>query len=235
MMKTEGDRILPGDKLKLGKGVAFVKSRLIRLPACDQAWEADFRALPQPMTQTETHHLGVVVTKRGGRLLADLTVHGKPAVNDLATLLANAMRRPLDANARRPKVVHLKANPRWRELTPVLGELGVGVKVEKKLPRIDKTFPALLEELRAIQRESMVKPSPEQAKVEAMFPSIARYVRGYGFIEVGDQEGFGFVVRAIGYGGIDFADDSPETLAEAMTVLDAGLARWLAEQGDDSG
>jgi hypothetical protein len=177
----------------------------------------------------------MVVTRKGGRLLADTTVHGKPTVNDLATLLANAMRRPLDADARRPKVIHLKANPRWRELIPVLDELGIGMMVEKKLPRIDKTFPALLEELRAIQRARMVKPSPEQAKVEAMFPSIARFVRGYGFIEVGDQEGFGFVARALGYGGIDFDDDSPETLAEAMTVLEAGLARWFVEQGEGSG
>jgi hypothetical protein len=145
------------------------------------------------------------------------------------------MRRPLDADARRPKNIHLKANPRWRELILVLDEMGIGVAVEKRLPRIDKTFPTLLEELREIQRARMVKPSHEQAKVEAMFPSISRYVRGYGFIEVGDQEGFGFVVRAIGYGGVDFEDDSPETLAEAMTVLEAGLARWLAEQGEGSG
>ena len=77
----------------------------------------------------------------------------------------------------------------------------------------------------------MVNPSPEQANVEAMFPAIARYVRGYGYVEIGDQESFGFVVRAIGYGGVEFDDDSPETLAEAMTVLEAGLARWFEEQG----
>ena len=173
----------------------------------------------------------MVVTKKGGRLLADMTVHGKPTVNDLATLLANAMRRPLDANARRPKVIHLKANPRWRELVPVLGELGIGVTVEKRIPKIDKTFPKLLEELRAIQRARMTHPDAEQAKVEAMFPSIARYVRGHGYIEIGDQESFGFVVRAIGYGGLDFEDDKPDTLAEAMAVLEAGLARWFEEQG----
>lgn len=219
------------DKLKLGKGVAFVKSRLVRLPACDEAWEADFRALPQPIMQTEPHHLGMVVTKKGGRLLAELTVHGKPSVNDLARLLADAMRRPLDANARRPKNIHLKANPRWKELLPVLEQLGIGVTVEKKLPKIDKTFPALLEQLRMIQRAKMARPDDEQAKVEKMFPAVARYVRGYGFIEVGDQESFGFVVRAIGYGGLDFEDDTPETLAEAMAVLEAGLARWFEEQG----
>lgn len=219
------------DKLKLGKGVAFVKSRLVRLPASDEAWEADFRALPQPIMQTEAHHLGMVVTRKGGRLLADLTVHGKPGVNDLARLLADAMRRPLDADARRPKTIHLKANPRWKELVPVLEQLGIGVSVDKKLPQIDKAFPKLLEELRMIQRARMTRPDDQQAKVEAMFPAVARYVRGYGYIEVGDQESFGFVVRAIGYGGLDFEADTPETLAEAMAVLEAGLTRWFEEQG----
>jgi len=222
------------DNLKFGKGVAFVKSRLARLSTCEESWEADFRALPQLISQTQTHYLGMVVAKKGGRLLADMTVHGKPTVNDLATLLANAMRRPLDANARRPKVIHLKANPRWRELVPVLGELGIGVAVGKKLPKIDTTVPILLEELRLIQRARMTHPDAEQAKVETIFPSIARYVRGYGYVEVGEQESFGFVVRAIGYGGLDFEDDSPETLAEAMAVLEAGLARWFEDQGIES-
>ena len=53
------------EKLKLGKGAAFVKSRIGRLPESGQTWEADFEALPKPMTQTETHYLGMVVAKRG--------------------------------------------------------------------------------------------------------------------------------------------------------------------------
>jgi hypothetical protein len=77
----------------------------------------------------------------------------------------------------------------------------------------------------------MVKPSVGQAKVEPMLPAIARYVRGYGYIEIGDQEGFGFVVRAIGHGGLDFEDDRPDTLDEATTALETGLARWFQEQG----
>jgi len=43
-------------------------------------------------------------------------------------------------------------------------------------------------------------------------------------------QSFGFVVRAIGHGGLDFEDNTPETLAEAMAVLEAGLARWFEEQ-----
>jgi hypothetical protein len=218
------------DKLKLGKGVAFVKSRLVRLHACDETWEADFQALPRPILQSETHYLGMVVTKKGGALLADMTVHGRPSVNDLTTLLAHAMRRPLDGDARRPKFVRLRGHRQWRELFPLLADLGIDVSVERKLPGIDKSLRVHLRRLRDEQRAGMVKPSPEQSKVELMFPAIARYVRGYGFIEVGDQEGFGFVVRAVGYGGIDFEDDTPETLAEALAVLESGLARWFEQQ-----
>jgi len=84
------------EKLKLGKGAAFVKSRLKRLPQVDEVWEADFEALPKPIMQTETHYLGMVVTNQGGTLLADSHVRGRPSVNELATLLAQAMQRPLE-------------------------------------------------------------------------------------------------------------------------------------------
>jgi hypothetical protein len=219
------------EKLKLGKGETFVKSRISRLPESAETWEADFEALPKPMTQSETHYLGMVVTKEGGALLADLSVHGRPSVNDFATLLANAMRRPLDGNARRPKLVRVRGHRQWREMFPVLEGLGIGVSVEQKLPGIQKAFRGYVRQVRDERRAEMVKPTSEQANIESMFPSIARYVRGYGYVEIGDQEGFGFVIRAIGYGGVDFDDDTPETLAEAMTVLEAGLARWFEEQG----
>jgi hypothetical protein len=221
------------EKLKLGKGVAFVKTRLKHLPQADDTWEADFRALPRPITQSETHYLGMVVCQADGSLLADSQVHGRPSVNDLATLLAHAMRRPLAGNASRPKLVRLRGHHQWRELFPQLAEIGIGVEVsiERGLPVIEEAYDEYLRRLREEQRTGILKPSADQAKVEAMFPMIARYVRGYGYVEVGDQEGFGFVVRAIGYGGLDFEDDTPETLAEAMALLEAGLAQWFEEQG----
>jgi hypothetical protein len=219
------------EKLRLGKGVAFVKTRLKRLPHGDETWEADFQALPKPMTQSDTRYHGMVATKKGGTLLADLTVEGKPSVNDLATLLAHAMRRPLDGSARRPRRIHLRGHRQWRELFPALEELGVEVSAERKLPRIDKAYHAHLRQVREERRADMVEPTPTQAKVDTMFPAIARYVGGYGYVEIGDQESFGFIVRAIGYGGIDFDDDKADTLAEAMAVLEAGLVRWFEEQG----
>jgi hypothetical protein len=225
------------EKLRLGKGAAFVKARLKRLPQGDETWEADFQALPKPVEQTQTHYLGMVVTGKDGSLLADLTVHGRPSVNDLATILAHAMRRPLDGDARRPKFVHLRGHHQWRELFLHLEEIGVGVKVfaGRDLPGIQKAYNEHLRRLRDEQRVGMIQPTPEQAKVEAMFPAVAEYVRGGGYVEIGDQEGFGFVVRAIGYGGLDFEDDRPETLGEAMAALEAGLARWFEEQGVETG
>ena len=219
------------EKLKLGKEAAFDKSRLKRLSQRDETWEADFRALPKPIDQSVTHYRGMVVTEAGSSLLSESHVHGRPSVNDLATLLSNAMRRPLEGKARRPSLVHVRGHHQWRELFPVLKELGVEVSVERELPGIEKAYRGHLRRLRDEHRVGMVKPSAEQTKVEAMFPAIARYVNGYGYIEIGDQEGFGFVVRAIGYGGLDFEDDKPDTLAEALAALEVGLTRWFEEQG----
>jgi hypothetical protein len=219
------------EKLKLGKGVAFDKSRLTCLHQIDETWEADFRALPKPIDQTVTQYRGMVVTEEGGSLLSESQVHGRPSVNDLATLLAHAMRRPLLGKSRRPKLVRLRGHHQWRELFPVLKELGVEVSVERELSGIEQAYRDHIRRLRDEHRVGMVKPSPVQAKVETMFPAIARYVRGYGYIEIGDQESVRFVVRAISYGGLDFEDDRPDTLAEAMTVLEAGLTRWFEEQG----
>jgi hypothetical protein len=56
-------------------------------------------------------------------------------------------------------------------------------------------------------------------------------VAGYGHIEIGDQEMFGFTARAIDYGGLVFEDEAAETLAEALAALEKGLARWFQNEG----
>ncbi|MEW4568346.1 hypothetical protein AB1L88_10805 [Tautonia sp. JC769] len=221
------------EKLKLGKGVALVKSQMKRLPQEDETWEADFRALSKPIEQGETHYQGMVVGTEDGSLLAELPVHGRPSVNDLATLLAHAMRRPLTGRAHRPRLVRLRGHHQWRGLFPHLEEIGIEVEVsvERGLPVIEDAYAELLRILEERKKEGMARPTPEQARIESLFPAIAEYVRGYGHVEIGDQETFGFVVRAIGYGGLDFEDDRPGTLAEATAVLEAGLVRWFEEQG----
>jgi hypothetical protein len=44
---------------------------------------------------------------------------------------------------------------------------------------------------------------------------------------------FGFVARALDYGGLAFEDDKPDTLAEALAALEKGLRAWFEEQGID--
>lgn len=221
------------EKLKLGKGAAFVKSRFKRLRQEDETWEADFRALPKPITQSETHYLGLVVAQPNGSLLADSHVEGRPSVNDLATLLAHAMRRPLTGSAHRPRHVHVRGHHQWRELFSHLAELGIQVVVQKELPKVQDAYEAHLQQLRETHRVGVVKPTEEQAGVEETFPAIARWVRGYGHVEIGDQEMFGFVVRALDYGGLVFEDDKPDTLAEAMAALEKGLTEYFEREAID--
>lgn len=218
-------------QLKLGKGATFfVKSSLKRLRQKDETWEADFRPLPKPPMQSETHYLGMVVTQPDGFYLADLEVERRPSVNDLATLLANAMRRPFTEGMHRPRRLHLRGHPQWRELFPHLAELGIEVSVRQELPKVKEAYQDYLRQMRESRRAKMVRPTTEQAGVEKLFPAIAQWVRD-GHIEIGDQEGFGFVVRALDYGGMVFEDDKPDTLAEALVALEKGLKKWFDELG----
>jgi hypothetical protein len=219
-------------KLKLGKGAAFVKSRFKRLRQEEETWEADFQALPKPITQTRTDYLGMVVAPNGS-FLADSHVEGRPTVNDMATLLAHAMRRPLTGGAHRPRRIHVRGHPQWKELFPHLDELGIKVGVHRELPKVQRAYQGYLRQRREAHRVGMVKPTAEQQSVEQMFPAIARWVRGYGHIEIGDQEMFGFVARALDYGGLAFEDDRPDTLAEAMASLERGLAEYFKREGID--
>ena len=73
--------------------------------------------------------------------------------------------------------------------------------------------------------------TPKPDDVQKDYPAIAMWVQCYGHIEIGDQEGFGFIVRALDYGGIVFEDDKARTLAEAMAALEIGLARWFKDEG----
>ena len=217
-------------KLALGKGAAFVKGRFKRLPQEEDTWEADFRALPKPLSQNETHYLGLVVVQGEGSVLAEEQVEHTPDVNDLATLLAHAMRRPLCGRGHRPKRVRVRKNPRWQELFPHLQEVGVEVVADSDLAAPRAAYQDHPRRVQEARRADMVKPTAEQAGVEKLFPAVAQWVRG-GHVEIGDQEGSGFVARALDYGGLAFEDDRPRSLSEALAALEKGLRDWFEEQG----
>jgi hypothetical protein len=218
--------------LTLGKGSAFVKSRLKHLAQEKDTWEADFKALPKPLSQNETYYLGLVVVQGKGYVLAQEQIEHSPSGNDLAAILAHAMRRPLEGHAHRPKRVRVRKNPRWKELFLHLGEIGIQVVVDSDLDSLRTAYHEHLRRVRESRRAGMVKPTAEQARVEELFPAVAQWVRG-GHIEIGDQEGFGFVARALDNGGLVFEEDRPNTLAEALAALEKGIRAWCEEQGID--
>jgi hypothetical protein len=218
-------------KLKLGKSAAFVKTHLKRLEQENDTWEADFRALPKPHGQTETHYLGLVVALPNGNPLVCLPVEYTPNVNDLADLLAAAMRRPMTDSAHRPRRISFRGNPRWEELFPHLNQLGIEVSIQNDLPNVEEVHEDFLRQMRRARSNPLILYTPSPTDVQKAFPAIAKWVRGYGHIEIGDQETFGFVVRALDYGGLVFEDDKLDTLAEAMAALEKGLAEYFEREG----
>src|SRR5207245_887839 len=112
---------------------------------------------------------------------------------------------------------------------------GIDVSVRQELPNVKQAYEDYLRQKREARRAKMVRPTAEQRKVAELFPAIAKFVEGCGHIEIGDQEMFGFVARALGYGGLAFDDDRPDTLAEALAALEKGLTRWFEEQGMEAG
>jgi hypothetical protein len=218
-------------RLKLGKSAAFVKTHLKRLPQVQETWEADLRALPRAAGQAETHYLGVVAALPNGDPLHYLPVEYTPNVYDLADLLANALRRPLTGPARRPDHMRFRANPRWEELFRHLHELGIATSVHEELPKVEEVYEDFLRQMRKASPGPIIMVSPGRGHLAEQFPAVARWVEGYGRIEVGQHEGAGFVVRALDSGGLVFEDNQAGTLAEALAALEKGLARWFEGQG----
>lgn len=127
--------------LKLGKGVAFVKTRLRRLPQSEDVWEVDFQQCPD-----KEGWLGLVVSQTSGFVLADLMIDHDPTVNDLADLLAKAMKRPMEQYAHRPSKISLRNTPTWTELARHLEELDIDVSLQDKLPKAEEELAVFFDE-----------------------------------------------------------------------------------------
>jgi hypothetical protein len=175
------------NRLKLGKGNAFVKSQLKRLRQEDETWEADFLSIPKAISHSATNYIGMVLTQPDGYLRAAEEIEGSPTVNDLATLLAHAMKRPLVEGQLRPSRIHLRGNQKWKPLYPALTELGIEVVIKTDLPKVDEAFGEFLAQMKEASSIRKVKATKDQAKLEKLFPAIAKWVQGYGHIEIGDQ------------------------------------------------
>ena len=138
MPPIPGLRLLPHNpaQLKLGKGVSFVKSRLLRIHQEDDVWEADFLALPCPSGIHADCYVGLVFDQTGN-LLREIQLETRPAVNDLARLLADAMLRPFHDLAHRPASLILRDRKEWADLLPHLKQIRIDVQLKQALPVCD--------------------------------------------------------------------------------------------------
>src|SRR4051812_43580248 len=133
------------NKLRLGKGASFfVKAQLRRLSQGDETWEADFFPIPCSDTEHGSVWWGIVLSHAHDNVLAQRMVEEPPTVNDLANLLAEAMRRPLADLSHRPRCLYLRARAEWAELLPHLKQVGIEVVSQDALLKWDRAFGDLL-------------------------------------------------------------------------------------------
>ena len=154
------------DKFKLGKS-AFVKRDLRTLPLTEAEFDADFFFDRESSSKDQERWIGILVEREFGALLAMEDVQfPPPTVNGLATLLAHAMLRPLNAGDRqRPSTIHLRDRPQWQELLPHLRQLGIEVVLADDLPWFDE---AVVDWMQQTKRKSL--PSVDEIKTTLRKP-----------------------------------------------------------------
>jgi hypothetical protein len=167
------------EKLKLGKRAAFDKSRFKRLRQEDETWEADFQALPKPITQSQTHT---------GAWSWPRTAPCWPIPRSRAGRRSMTWPRswPMPCGDRwpgkrtGPRRIHVRGHPQWKELIPHLDKLDIKVAVHRELPKVQEAYRGYLRKQREAHRRGMVKPTADQQTVEKLFPAIAQWVQGKG-------------------------------------------------------
>ena len=162
------------DKLKLGtSSSAFVKKDIRPLPLTEVEFEADFFLDPESSSKRQERWVGIVIEREFGGVPAMKDVRlPPPTVNSLATLLAHAMLRPLDAGDRqRPHTICLRDRPQWQELLPHLRQLGIEVVLSEDLPRFDE---AVIEWMQHTKAKGVPPADKIKAILREPFPARKR-------------------------------------------------------------
>ena len=74
----------------------------------------------------------------------------------------------------------------------------------------------------------------QESAFASAYPSIAKWVKGYGWIEMGDDLapfGHRSFVRALDEGGLIWAGEATyPTVDAALRALDAALGKWMRDE-----
>ena len=77
-----------------------------------------------------------------------------------------------------PQHLHVRGNPRWKQLFPHLQEIGVEVVVQKELPKVEEAYQKYLKEMKEARSAEKNNLTTQQAAVEKAFSAIAKWVKG---------------------------------------------------------
>jgi hypothetical protein len=107
------------EKLRLGKGVFFVKTQLRRLKQEDDTWEADFFPIPCPESEPSEVWIGLVLSHTDDYLLAQRTErrqrlpHDRLVANNASLSIRFTTRRVVSIVIQRPASASWGMMP-WR-------------------------------------------------------------------------------------------------------------------------
>ena len=224
------------EKLKLGKGSAFVKGRLKALPQGDEIWEADFQALPKPIEQTPDP------LPRDGRHGQGRLSPGRLARSTAGPRSTTSPRSwPTPCGGRStvtpaaPSSSDCGGTTNGGDSSPTWRRSGSGSRSSS-----GRAFPASRGRTRLTSGGcgmstgsgwSGRRPSRRRSR-RCSRPSTggSRSMAGSrSACRSFSASSPGRCTRA----GTQVEDDRPDTLAEAMAALEAGLVRWFEEQGVD--
>ena len=105
-------------------------------------------------------------------------------------------------------------------MIPHLKQLKIEVETQEELPLWDDAAAEYVRKLKATQVGRDVPILTVQQELDEAYPAVARWVKALGRIEIGVEEGRGFVARALAPEGLVFEDRGSRTLGEALIALE---------------
>ena len=223
------------EKLKLGKGAAFVKSRLKALPECDEIWEADFRRCPSRSSRPRPTTSGWS-SRQDGSLLADRRSTAGPRSTTWPRSWPTPCGDRWTGTPADPSSSACEGTTSGGDSSPTWRRSGSGSRSSS-----GRISPASRRRTRRISGGcgrstgsgwSSRRPSRRRSR-----RCSRRSPGGSGSTAGSRSASRSFSASSPGRlheGGTQVRGrHAPSTLAEAMAALESGLVRWFEEQGVD--